>query len=404
MRKLRSLLREVIATIEDKTLVRAQLGDFRIKKLPSLQRKANNNRWKDNEAFTRCGDLIGGRVVCNNVDDVYRFVELLKERLPGDHEAFEVQDWIAKPNERGYRALHVNLRLDVSDGFAPDLIPCEVQIRTRLQDAWGELTHDDIYKQPELPTDLQARGTDLAEVLAAADKIASDIRRRAVQETTAPEQRPDLRTVSAGGLAFVFREIFGRSPPDYVVRQALNMCEDLEISSLARLQEILMRTDFRDELAEAYHAIIHVRPGPDDVFLAALYAIARGDRGAMSYIRRKARREFREIDAVYRREMLSSLPGSIEELMSELEEPGREPNVESWAAALESTTDSCMICGTTIIRPDAFAEAIVQHYEPSDPGNIYQRIVNALYQSGVECGGSGRPSLCSYHADRADKD
>jgi len=221
MRKLRSLLREVIATIEDKTLVRAQLGEFRIKKLPSLQRKAIENRWKDDEAFTCCGDLIGGRVVCNNVEDVYRFVELLKERLPSDQSAFEVQDWIAKPNERGYRALHVNLRLDVSDGFVPDLIPCEVQIRTRLQDAWGELTHDDIYKQPELPKDLQARSADLAEVLAAADKIASDIRRRAVQEATTPELRPDLRTVSAGGLAFVFREIFGRSPPDYVVRQPL---------------------------------------------------------------------------------------------------------------------------------------------------------------------------------------
>ncbi len=146
-----------------------------------------------------------------------------------------MQDWIAKPNERGYRALHVNFRLNVSDSVAPDLLPCELQIRTRLQDAWGELTHDDIYEQPELPKDLQARGADLAEVLAAADKIASDIRRSAVQEATAPEQRPDLRTVSAGSLAFVFREIFGGSPPDYVVRQALNVCEELEISCLARL-------------------------------------------------------------------------------------------------------------------------------------------------------------------------
>ncbi len=385
MRKPRSLLRAVIATSEDKTLVRAQLGEFRIKRLPSLQRKANKSGWKGDEAFTRCGDLIGARVVCNNTEDVYRFVELLKERLPGDYGAFEVQDWIAKPNERGYRALHVNFRLDVSDSFAPDLIPCEVQIRTRLQDAWGELTHNDIYKQPELPEDLQARSTDLAEVLAAADKIASDIRRSAVQEATAPEQRPDLRTVSAGGLAYVFREIFGRSPPDYVVRQALNVCEALDISSLARLQGVLAQGDFRDNLAKAYQAIMPVRPGPEDVFLAALYATARGERQALSYIRRKARREFREIDAIYRREMLSSLPESIEELMSELEEPGREPNVESWAAALESTTDSCRVCGTTIIR-------------------LQQRIVTALYQSGVECGGSSNSSLCSYHHDRLDKD
>jgi hypothetical protein len=352
----------------------------------------------------RCGDLIGGRVVCNNTEDVYRFAELLKERLPDDG-PFEVQDWIKQPSKRGYRALHINFRLNVSDDFVPEYLPCELQIKTRLQDAWGELTHDDIYKpETDLPEDLPARAKDLAEVLAAADKIASDIRKRALQEATAPTKKPALGVVSANGLAFVFREIFGRSPPDYVVRRALNICEDLEITSLERLYEVLARSDFRESLDKAYRAIMPVRARAEDLFLAALHALARSDRHALRFIRRRARSDFREIDAVYRREMLSSLPHSLDELMADLEEPGRDPNVESWAEALEVPTRNCRICGTTIIRPDAFAEAVVRYYEPSDPADIEQRIETALYQSGVECGGWGDSSLCAYHNEQAGKD
>ena len=109
-----------------------------------------------------------------------------------------------------------------------------MQIRSRLQDAWAELSHDDIYKQPNLPEDLRARAKDLAEVLAAADKIASDIRSRVMRETASPAHRPDLGHVSAEGLAYSFREVFGRSPPDYAVRLALNLCNLSVANSYSR--------------------------------------------------------------------------------------------------------------------------------------------------------------------------
>ncbi len=400
-RKLDSLLREVISTIEDRTLVRAQLSDLRIKTLQSLRRKAARDGCKAQQAITHSGDLVGGRVVCNNTEDVYRFVEILKERLHGDSGAFDVQDWIANPSDRGYRALHVNFPLDASQSVAPELVPCEVQIRTRLQDAWAELTHDDIYKQPDLPQDLRARSSDLAEVLAAADKNASDIRRRAVQEAVSPLQRTELRTVTSSALVFVFRDVFGRSPPEYVVQQALNVCEELGISSLEQLREIIARNDFREELSNAYQAIMPARLSPEELILAGLYALANGDRAAVRYVRRKARREFREIDAVYRRERLSSLPRSFDELVAQLD--GGDSDAESWAAALEAT-DTCGVCGTTIIRPDALAERLIQHYDQPNSEKIRARIESAILHSGAECGGWDNSSLCSYHADQADKD
>ncbi len=187
---------------------------------------------------------------------VYRFAELLKERLPGAPGEFEIQDHIKNPNKGGYRALHVNFRLDIgSHAFAPDRVSCEVQIRSRLQDAWAKLSHDDIYKQPDLPGDLRARAKDLAEILTAADRIASVIRTRVTEESIPPEQRPSLRRVSSEGLAFLFKETFGRSPPDYVIRRALNVCGKLGIDSLEGLPAVLGREEFRRKVADAYQAV-----------------------------------------------------------------------------------------------------------------------------------------------------
>jgi hypothetical protein len=88
-----------------------------------------------------------------------------------------------------------------------------------------------------------------------------------VQEAIPPEQRPDLRAVNPSGLAFIFREAFGRSAPDYVIQQALNICAELQISTLERLPDMLERGDLREKLARAYESIMPATPMAEDIFL-----------------------------------------------------------------------------------------------------------------------------------------
>ena len=280
-----------------------------------------------------------------------------------------------------------------------------MQIRSRLQDAWAELSHDDIYKQPGLPEDLRARAKDLAEVLAAADRIASDIRSRVMRETSSPEHRPAMGKVSAEGLAYSFREVFGRSPPDYAIRLALNLCDRLQIASLEGFPELLARAKFRDKIAETYRSIVGVGIGPEEVFLAAVYAAAEGEHKAVIWVRKKARRERDELEQFARRELLSSLPDTVEELIEEIEDPRGEADIEGWAEALGATSE-CAICSTTVIQPFSFAEAAVQHYgipEESDT-DIHERVEAALRASGAETGGWGDGPLCAYHNEQAAKD
>ena len=342
-------------------------------------------------------------MVCNNVADVYRFAEVLKETVPATNlwalgGQLEVQDYVNEP-KGGYRALHVNFRLDVGQHvLQPEFVPCEIQIRSRLQDAWAELSHDDIYKQPNLPEDLRSRAKDLAEVLTAADKIATDIRLRVTRETAPPEYRPDLGRVSTEGLAFVFREVFGKFPPDYAVRRALNLCEQPHVATLEKLPEVLGRTGFRDRVTETYRSIVGVGIGAEDVLLAAIHSVAEGDDKATRQIRRNARREQRELEQFARREAASSLPETAEELIESLEDPRGEADIELWAEALGANS-SCAICGTMVILSNSFAESAVHHYRISEAqaDETHQQIEAALLTSGAETGGWGDGSLCSYH-------
>lgn len=399
--RLRSILAEIVTSIEDRKLVRAELTGVRVKTLESIRRKATVHRWPAATAITRCADLIGARVVCNNVEDVYRFVELLKERLQLDQ--FEVQDQIKAPNSGGYRALHINFWLDVGDHpFQVERLPCEVQIRSRLQDAWAVLSHDDIYKQEDLPDDLRARFKDLAEMLSAADRISSDIRVRVRQEATPPAERPSFDTVTEAGLSFIFSETFGRSARDFLLRQADSVVAELDIGSLRGLSQLLMDDGFRAKVEAAYRSSMPLGPSAEETFLAGLRALKVGPEQAVEHVRRDARDEWNEIDEVGRRESLSSLPSTIDDLLDDFEALDAEGDISAFADAF-GVVHGCAICGTGVVDAEAFAETAMKHYDVEDD-DIRERIEAAISNSGVDTGGWGDGSLCAYHNEQAAKD
>jgi len=129
-------------------------------------------------------DLVGLRVVCTNKSDVDRLVDILEgleKYSDGDEPVLAIQgdnkDWRSEPKDSGYRAYHVNLCTSVSQATTRHPVICELQIRTLLQDSWGELTHEDTYKPggdvPPLVTTLSKR---MADLMATLDDIAEDLR------------------------------------------------------------------------------------------------------------------------------------------------------------------------------------------------------------------------------------
>lgn len=145
-------------------------------------------------------DLVGVRVICTNKSDLRRLQASLEKIKtvavgPGPQEfgiaveAGSTRDYIRDPKPSGYRAFHLNLIAAVPGLTGTSRVRGELQVRTLLQDGWGELTHEDTYKPgqetPELVTVLSLR---MGELLATVDDIAEDIQADLAREA----KRSDL--------------------------------------------------------------------------------------------------------------------------------------------------------------------------------------------------------------------
>lgn len=132
-------------------------------------------------------DLVGVRVVCTNKSDLTKIRTVLDgwERHSRDDsnskygiavESGSERDYVSQPKLSGYRAFHLNLLTEVAQVGKVVPVRGELQVRTLLQDGWGELTHEDTYKPgqkvPELVALLSLR---MGELLATVDDIAEDI-------------------------------------------------------------------------------------------------------------------------------------------------------------------------------------------------------------------------------------
>jgi len=394
-KRLVGIIAEVASQIQDKSLVRARVIGTRIKSFDSLLRKAEQKGLGVEDTFHGIHDLVGIRVVCNNVDDVYRFYELLIKSLPVE-DVINKEDFLATPKPSGYRAFHINIYVDVGEPFSPQRIPCEIQIRTLLQDSWAELTHEDIYKADvNLPEDLKGRMEDLASLLAVADEIAQSVRHRIGRDFQVGGP-VDLGRVSRDGLAYIFKQTFGTPPSDYIVREAEQLCEQNGLESLSEVERILGKKKFRERVRKVYvdKTGFGFSPEPELIFMAAVKAAVQNEQAAYRYIKARAREEREEIDTYWRNEVLGQLPDTFDEFMERVKNESLdvEEIAEAWGIA-----DSCAICGTRIVDPDTFAAEVADYYGVDDYSEIFGELIGLT-------AGWGEDGLCSYHAYYAEKD
>jgi putative GTP pyrophosphokinase len=159
----------------------------RVKPLSSFLEKLGQLGWPDFYYPTDViQDLIGARVVCWFVDDCYGIQKMIEQSHGFRVNSDETEDFIATPKPSGYRSIHLmaDFTYDSVTGddgrheLTPRAMVCEIQIRTRLQDAFGQLTHDFPYKFPNLETGTQYREmvAQMADSLAEQDRAASQIR------------------------------------------------------------------------------------------------------------------------------------------------------------------------------------------------------------------------------------
>ncbi|MGH6774609.1 GTP pyrophosphokinase [Brucella tritici] len=125
----------------------------RVKEADSLLQKAFYRQKNYRDPYSEIEDKIGLRFVVLLSSDVRVIEDAI---LDGgcfwdcDKARDYEEERAAKPEEFGYQSVHYVLKskYGLSDGNVdiPEGLPCEVQVRTLLQHAYSELTHDTIYK------------------------------------------------------------------------------------------------------------------------------------------------------------------------------------------------------------------------------------------------------------------
>lgn len=96
-------------------------------------------------AQEKLNDLIGIRIVCLYVDDVYEIAKRLKSQK--DIKVVREKDYIQKPKKNGYTSLHLIIDLPIYMDEKAESKRVEVQIRTVAMDFWSVLNYQLLYKK-----------------------------------------------------------------------------------------------------------------------------------------------------------------------------------------------------------------------------------------------------------------
>lgn len=103
-------------------------------------------------------DLIGARVTCWFLDDCKGIADFIVSSNFINVQSDQIFNYIEKPKASGYRAIHLHGQIfyesmtsekgDIK--LVPEKLTCEIQVRTKLMDAWADLTHEFHYKAKDV--------------------------------------------------------------------------------------------------------------------------------------------------------------------------------------------------------------------------------------------------------------
>ena len=147
--KFKFIQNKVLKQIKESHLSSVQYVTSRIKSPDSVIQKIGMD-------YTKLHDIIGIRMICSFVDEMYDILDWILETF----EIVEIQDYLKQPKPSGYRSLHVICSVDAC------LV--EIQVRTIALDFWANLEHQIHYKK-----DVKDEALIRCELKRCADEIAS---------------------------------------------------------------------------------------------------------------------------------------------------------------------------------------------------------------------------------------
>lgn len=151
----------------------------RVKSVESIIEKMERYQVDLDHVADGIEDIAGLRVMVQFVDDVYKVVELIRQRQ--DMTVLLEKDYIANMKESGYRSYHLIVTYPVETIKGRREVNVEIQIRTLSMNFWATIEHSLNYKyQGNFPDEIRHRLEVTARIARELDdemsKIRDDIR------------------------------------------------------------------------------------------------------------------------------------------------------------------------------------------------------------------------------------
>lgn len=311
------------------------------------------------------------RIVCANIEDIRRIKELLLSNSRLNELPQSEENRIESPTPSGYRDFKFYVSYETSNTEYPS-IPCEIQIRTMLQDSWATLAHKDIYKEgADLPDSLKKLSFRLSGLLHIADQIAQDIR-----DEVSKEREPlksGGKAITEDTLSLAYKKAFKKLPPDYIIRSVKNKCEELGIINVQSIENALLSNKVKNQLTNAYRKATGWDIYEDIIFQASPLIATCGIKIAIDAVTKHGTQEWEDADRIYRSELESELPTSFDDFLEYLEPHTKDDycdfpdRIYRLAEALNATKE-CSLCGAPIVIVDEkiFFQNAQEHYEIED--------------------------------------
>ncbi|MBM4308990.1 MAG: hypothetical protein FJ123_19860 [Deltaproteobacteria bacterium] len=361
LEQITSLLRLRLGQLAARTGVRGRITESRVKRPAKVWENVTRAGLTAAEAFTRVEDLIGIRIVCNNLSDIPPIVEMIRKDC-SILKVIDVKDMVSSPSNIGYRASHV--RTVFSDFFdrGKEKIPCEIQIRTLAQDTWARLSRADLYGK-DVPPSIRTLAHALSTQLSAIDEIGQLIRDELNQCPPVAEEIKDTDYITPQRLTLLYKHKFGEDIYEWSLIDWVRHLEEDEAKTIGDVRKLLEDTKIRDTINKISNRIRGFNL--EDLEWAVYSALVASESSAsqgVKAVQSRIQDEWNEIVATARREALSEMPDTLEEFVEMLEAG----SVPVWALKELGGIQSCYRCGTDILRPEQAAEVVLDYYGNPD--------------------------------------
>ena len=147
----------------------------RVKRISSILDKMQKKHIPMDHIVEEMDDIAGIRIMCQFEEDIYKVVEIIRNRR--DMSIREEKDYITNAKTSGYRSFHIILNYDVYTIKGLQTIQAEIQIRTMAMDFWATIEHSLQYKyRHNMPEHIRKKLLNAANATVALDQEMSSVR------------------------------------------------------------------------------------------------------------------------------------------------------------------------------------------------------------------------------------